>query len=564
MKQIKYFILSVMLFSISACNDKEWLKENPLDFYAPENSFTTTAQFQQSLNGLYDQVRNMIWNSNGDLRMAFYTGTDFGFPASDYPDAKLNNYSATVTPTWTVTQLLWTAVYLQIANANAILDHLELPNQVGASDKAIIKGEALFFRAFAYRILANLYGGVPLITEQISSPRRDFVRASRDEVYAQCKKDLEEAVKILPNIEKVKDGKVSKQAAQHLLSEIYISLKTYTEAINAATSVINYNGMGLMKTRFGSRKTDPADVYWDLFREENQNRAKSGNTESILVLQYDYLNAGSSYSVFMPRFAIPEYYNGKVSAVGGGTVSTFTAPTDAKCGRGIGVLQGTYFYFNTLWGKDFKNDMRNSSNNIIRDFRIDNPKAVGFGKWLVADGYLNPIDTIRRWYPFSTKVARIGNFPADSYLKDASGARTKTALGEYILNASLANGSYKDEYLFRLAETYLLRAEAYLGNNQKDKAAEDINAVRNRANASSVTAADVTIDYILDERLRELSYEELRILTLTRLGKQVERTRKYNPSTGNRILDHQNLWPIPYGEIEKNVNGKLEQNPGYN
>lgn len=563
MKQIKYVILFIMLFCISSCNEKEWLKENPLDFLTPENSYQTNAQFQQSINSSYDQVRNMVWNVQ-EVRDAFTEGTDFTFGGNSYPNGRFNDYASYVVPTWNGAQIMWTSAYLQIANANIILHRLDLPNQVGAVDKSIIKGEALFFRAFAYRMLANLFGGVPLVTEENEVPRRDFVRATREEVYKQCKTDLEEARNILPNIEEVKDGKICKQAAQHLLTEIYISLKMYPEAISSATAVITYNGMGLMKARFGSHKTEPGDVYWDLFREDNQNRAKSGNTESIWVLQYDYLNTGSPYTSELPRFTLPWYEGIKVDAKSGGAqVVAFTRITDAKGGRGIGVNQPTYFYSYTLWGSDFNNDIRNSKYNIIRDFKIDNPAAKGFGKWIIADGYLRKADTIRLWYPFITKVARIGNYPEEIYLRDASGARLTTALGEYALNTANSTSTYKDEYQFRLAETYLLRAEAYLDNNQKDKAADDINVVRARANATPVIASSVDIDYILDERLRELTYEEMRAVTLNRLGKQVERTRKYNTVVGNRIFDYQNLWPIPYGEIEKNVYAKLEQNPGY-
>ena len=73
----------------------------------------------------------------------------------------------------------------------------------------------------------------------------------------------------------------------------------------------------------------------------------------------------------------------------------------------------------------------------------------------------------------------------------------------------------------------------------------------------------VNIDYILDERARELYLEEFRILTLTRLGKLVEITRRYNPHNGNTYDDHNDLWPIPFDEIEKNIEAKLTQNPGY-
>ncbi|MDR1103037.1 MAG: RagB/SusD family nutrient uptake outer membrane protein, partial [Tannerella sp.] len=126
----------------------------------------------------------------------------------------------------------------------------------------------------------------------------------------------------------------------------------------------------------------------------------------------------------------------------------------------------------------------------------------------------------------------------------------------------------------RLAETYLLRAEAYLNKGDKANAAKDINAVRDRSQAPRVDAADVDIDYILDERLRELTFEEFRMLTLCRMGKLVERTKKYNysfngldgnpvESSGMSMEEYHNLWPIPYNEIERNTEAVLEQNPGY-
>ena len=87
--------------------------------------------------------------------------------------------------------------------------------------------------------------------------------------------------------------------------------------------------------------------------------------------------------------------------------------------------------------------------------------------------------------------------------------------------------------------------------------------VRGRVNAAPVAPANVDIDYILDERARELCWEEIRLLTLMRLGKLVERVRKYNHVTQDNILDHQNLWPIPSGEIETNSEAELVQNPGY-
>ena len=84
-----------------------------------------------------------------------------------------------------------------------------------------------------------------------------------------------------------------------------------------------------------------------------------------------------------------------------------------------------------------------------------------------------------------------------------------------------------------------------------------------RVNAAPVAPADVIIDYSLDERLREFGVEEKRMLTLMRLGKWVDRVKRFNPFYGTQMQDHYNLWPIPGNESEQNRTAKLEQNPGY-
>jgi len=108
----------------------------------------------------------------------------------------------------------------------------------------------------------------------------------------------------------------------------------------------------------------------------------------------------------------------------------------------------------------------------------------------------------------------------------------------------------------------LFRAEAHLGAGNAAAAADDINVVRSRSNAEPVMAGQVDIDYILDERLRELHLEVFRAMTLRRLGR-IDRARTYNPIFGASIRDHHNLWPIPFSEIELNTESPLEQNPGY-
>ena len=131
-------------------------------------------------------------------------------------------------------------------------------------------------------------------------------------------------------------------------------------------------------------------------------------------------------------------------------------------------------------------------------------------------------------------------------------------------NADPSNGFAQESYAIRLAETYLVRAEAYMKAGDNLKAADDINAVRNRAGAIAVTPGEVTIDYILDERIRELFGEELHTLTLTRLGLLYDRTKRFGQETSRQtVAEKNNLMPIPQAVIDANSLADFPQNPGY-
>jgi hypothetical protein len=135
----------------------------------------------------------------------------------------------------------------------------------------------------------------------------------------------------------------------------------------------------------------------------------------------------------------------------------------------------------------------------------------------------------------------------------------------------------------RLADAYLLRAEARIQQNNAAGAAEDINVLRDRAfkqyraetgnaDAGKVTAAQMNMDFLLDERIRELVGEENRRYTLCRTGKLAERVKmimdhwaegtESKKITGFDASKHC-LLPIPLSEIQLNKDADLQQNPGY-
>lgn len=123
----------------------------------------------------------------------------------------------------------------------------------------------------------------------------------------------------------------------------------------------------------------------------------------------------------------------------------------------------------------------------------------------------------------------------------------------------------------RYGETYLLLAEAQFKQSKLTEAAASINILRTRANAPLVTASQITLNSILDERARELVGEENRRMTLMRNGMLAKRALRLNqdPNCPKPIagLDSVNfkkpLLPIPQSEIDLNKDAKQEQNPGY-
>lgn len=317
------------------------------------------------------------------------------------------------------------------------------------------------------------------------------------------------------------------------MTEVYISLGQYDDAIASASRVIDSGDYNLMTSRFGNSQDQPGDVFSDLFQDGNLNRS-SGNMESIYVWQFESFTPGGggtrdgnqavrNLGPFFVRISAPD--------------GVPNIPTD-EMGRGVGRVRGTEYALYDIWND--AGDIRNSEFNMRRQFYFNNPNSQYFGQ--PVPPRTTAEDTLRSMYAYPRKIE--GN-PWN--LNNTSGRTSK------------------DVYVYRLAETYLLRAEAFFRQGDLQKAADDINAVRVRSNASPITAAEVSIDYILDERARELLFEEPRRRTLIRMGKLVERVRRYGllETSRNTIQDHNGLWPISQTAIDANFGQDLEQNPGY-
>jgi starch-binding outer membrane protein, SusD/RagB family len=573
----KIFFISIVLALLANTSCKESLIEVPKDFYTPENSYTNKAQFESALANIYLSIRTGIYCASTALgeRSVDLLGIDIDLAdcASNASAAKLQFFNwPTMNADNSFVSKWWTQFYSWIAQANAIIDRAGQPTAVWTSEaeKNAIVGEAKFLRAFAYHFMANMWGGVPLVLNETKVPKFDYIKATQAEVFQQCKKDLTEAVEYMPTIDQLKGGRAPREAAYHLLSEIDICLKDYQGAIDAATSVISNGKNSLMTAKFGPWASFKfagythrgplvpwGDAYFCLFQDGNFNY-KEGNKEAIWNIEQDpNIKGGNNTDVDVSggQFSMERWW-GPIPWQGKDLNGVTNFLMDTLMGRPIAFLLATQYVDSLIWKYkgDFNKDMRNSQYNIQRTWYYTNPASKYFGQPVTKTNC--DAATVTLWQQRSS--IQFKKFVTAVHYHKFQDATSK----EWHDNGR----TYKDWYLMRLAETYLLRAEANMLKGDLAGAANDINAVRTRASATPVTAADVNMDLILDERARELYGEEFRLNTLMRTGKLVEYLNKYNWYFKDNNIVFNPAWkffPIPRREIEANTGAVLEQNPGF-
>ncbi len=593
MKKLIYIIpVALYLLVSTGCKkDKDFLTEVPESFYTVDNAFSTSQQVDQVLVSIYSHIRD-LWTNPSETGWIFNmrgNGTDLFDVASIRRGSTFNNYGSINADNGTFYEIYSTWYYV-ISRANLALHAAELPQIQWGSDaeKKYAVAQARFFRAFAYRNLGELFGGVPIVTKISTVPQFDFERPGRVETYQFAIDDLEAVENDLPETTTA-GGRLVRAAAHHNLCELYLAMgiqlkadgkdaeatAALTKAISAASKVIDGGKYSLVKARYGSRRNEaavsfpvyqggvfnasavvdtllqPTNYYWDLFQEGNVNY-QEGNTECIWATQIDYAayRAGDSKS----KLGYTRYYSADLRD---GAKDHLTGTLEDVGGRGIVQIIPTMYVRDGIYADKWAADMRNSDAVFRRRFKGNVASSPYFKKDVPWDVMYNggpdaTTNTNNRslCYPVSCKIA------TDKF--------TGIADGENRSNL------FRDDYIIRLPETILLRAEAKQRNGDKAGAAADINLLRDRAQCSyKVTAADMddAFNTILDERARELIYEEFRWNTLLRMGANiaVDRIRKYAfwPEAQATLTFQYNLWPIPQKVIETNKDVVIKQNPGW-
>lgn len=538
---MKHILISAALSAVTlisaGCSD--FLNEEMKSTLGPDNTYTSSYGFELAATGLYGWARSEF-NTWGEATTSqgqacpyemFQIATDIVHQGQQMDGSLKPFEQLSYTPSTTFVVSYWNWGYGLIASANELLKYADInTNWDNASDKALYQATARFFRAYAYRYLVYLYGDVPYVETIETNYRTDFTRTPKKEVLDKMIKDLQFAEENLPeDPNTVETGKLTSWAAKHLLSEVYLMAEQYELARDKAEEVIESPYFHLMQQneRFGAEKDKPGDVFHDMFIENNQNRT-SGNMESIWVMQYEYQTdgGGGAYDDWTRRAWNPRYWD---------KLEGFIL-ADSLGGRGLAQIVPLTWWIEDQTDFYDANDIRNSEYNIKRHWYYNDPA-------------------------FPDKLGKEAPITQDTREKNQIyPVITKFFYGK--ADNLTYEGNNKDRIKFRLAETYLLKAEACIQLGDYEGAKNAINAVRKRAGANEITASQATMDFLLDERIRELVGEELRRFTLARTGKWLERVKKYN-SYSAHMDEHNLLLPIPQYIIDLNTEAEFPQNPGY-
>ncbi len=545
----KYIIIISGLFGIlvfTSCK-KNFLDEKPYSSYAPQ-TLSDSLGFEASVVGLHNQLS--LFFSKSDAQgwpSVWHAGTDIAFvPPTQKQGIEVPYYDYTqLISTDGAASFTWTWAFQMINNANVIIKNAENPNLEGITQagKNSVAAEAKFFRAYAYNMLTTFFGKVPLLTAPLTAPKTDFVRASLDSVNNLIVSDLTFGAANLTDVGSITSktnangkpaARANKYMAMQLLAEVYLRMGKNDLAEQQCSNIINSGKFALTTTRYGVKAAQPGDPFSDMFLYGNERRYQ-GNKEAIWIMEQENPNTVTGGITGAPqqrRNWGAAYYN--INSPDGKPMVV----ADSLGGRGIARMRLTNWVVYQLYET---NDMRNSQYNLRRKYYYNNPASTYYGQQIPYAG----ADTLFKIAPNTTKW--------------------------YDLLANVTDPPFgfamcKDFILMRLGETYLLQAEAQFKQGKLTEAANSINVLRARANATPATAAQITMDYILDERARELLAEENRRMTLMRTGTLVTRTLQYNTQTINPVvgLTSKNLLlPIPKSEIDLNKDAVLEQNTGY-
>jgi hypothetical protein len=518
------------------------LEENSILYPVADDYFKTEIGAKKLLNSCYSYTR--YWGGyfcfHHDVQ-----GTDLYLHGGD-GGTTFGRYE--ILPNDFVVAFLWNPCYSGITACNTFLSRAD---DIDASSDLVNvwKGEALFIRALFYHLLVINFGGVPLQLDEVTSVVTTAVRATEQEVYDQIIKDLQEAESLLPPTQS-DYGRATKAAVQALLARVYLWNQQWVNAATYAKKVIDSGQFELL--------ADYADL-WHIDNQQNEEIIWAVNYTQNIVLNGGGVDGAGNLgnNVFLMRYDIRP---GMMRDMENGRPFRYHMPS-----RYFMDLCAANQWWDSRFDKGFTYTWyANNPANFLPEMTLGDtavfvpPYAVSEAQKERTKNRYSTYD-INFYFDGEVPLGPRETFPSITKFMDPK-------------RPNINDPGTRDFPVFRLAEMYLIAAEALMMDGKASEGVEYINAIRRRGawndelyEQAKLSAAQLTIDAILEERALELTGECVgRWADLKRTGKLVERVKLYNPDARGQIQDYHVLRPIPQTLFDRVTNKEeLHQNPGY-
>ncbi len=547
MKNSIYIILSLLLLTFISCNEDSFLEEMPEDNIYANNLFKDYDGFVNAMNAVYSWVREERSRADNiplTRCTCWDTGVDNAFMNNGHSGMTFLNWPTHIYTDQYIFENMFDWLYRIVNSCNMVINRAENTdvNWMGNNDdensynKNYIVAQARLIRAWAYRHLTYCWGDVPLSLDEIdgSNYQNDWTRTPVADIRLQMEKDLLFAKENLP-LRNENPGNVNAAVAIHYLAELYLAMGKNSDAESTAKELCEDSEYQLMTERFGSEANESGVAFMDLFKNPLPSEGNKEVLWALLNTEPENVSYGNENNNYMKNMWQTYYSKDKIIKK-----LDLTVFYTYNGGKGAGRSSITAPTF----------DLYEDQDDRISDYAI---------MWnLVMPNDQGDLEVVLQTNTDHTITE--GKYDLDHYQWPS------TRKWEYV-HPNSSNASSSDQFncqmYIRLAETYLILAEALYKENKSDEAAIWINKIRERSNATPISGSDIDIDFILDERTRELVSEEDRRHTLIRTDKLVDRVQKYNDFAGPTIAQAPKYFPIPQKVIDANTGAIMEQNDGY-
>lgn len=589
---LKYsLVLGTMLFAALGC--KKLLEEQPRTNFAP-SFFSTSDGIQGGIAGIYTSFRTQ-WATQQWTQL-FDGGTDEcvrGGSVDGYGTNWMTYNNPLIKSSTNVYEGFWNTLFIDINTANGVLQY-GASADIPAATKTQLLAQAKFLRGFCYYYLVTSFGAVPLHTTFNTSASAADAPAPLADLYAQIIKDFTESAADLPNLPAAGMGKpATKPTALFLLAKTYLwrgwstvaQATDFTQAATIAKSVIDAKG---------TYNLDLVPYFGNAFREgaeygpevlmviDHTKDLKFGQNSAVGV---GAANAQENKSNFFWR---PNYPT--LTANHPATTGSSVTVRDLANGRPFIRLRPNTKYVLDVAFANRATDSRYDGTFQTVWLANSVPESVkgSTGVTTPRGTLINQVDTaiwmVDRVVTAAERNAFKGVILEPDHLSAAT-VKYTSAFFPSVRKFDDSTRGHMNDYsdrpyiLFRFAELYLIAAEAYIKDNKPAEAAAMINVLRTRAAfkanqtpaqytanvaAQQITPAQATLDFLLDERTRELFAEDTRWWDLSRTKKLVERVQLHNTEASAGVQPYNMLRPIPQSQIDLVTEGpKYPQNPGY-